>query len=123
MVHRVFVRGFRPLPRPLQRSHFNYLGHIFGFWRSFCTINQAVPPTGESLADVKTMIYVIGISYSTEYAIKGLYENTIGRVFEWIRGEERTPQDIFARAMPRTIPRSSTPSPGTNIRFAKNSMA
>ena len=81
-------------------SHFNYLGHIFGFWRSFCTINQAVvPAAGESLTDVKTMIYIIGISYSTEYAIKGLYENIIGRVFEWIRGETRTPQDEFARAM------------------------
>jgi hypothetical protein len=45
------------------------------------------------------MIYVIGVSYSTEYAIKGLYENTIGRVFEWIRGETRTPQDEFARAV------------------------
>ena len=45
------------------------------------------------------MIYVIGISYSAEYAIKGLYENTIGRVFEWIRGEKRTPQDEFARAV------------------------
>ena len=34
------------------------------------------------------MIYIIGVSYSIEYAIKGLYENTIGRVFEWIRGED-----------------------------------
>ena len=78
-------------------SHFNYLGHILGFWRSFCTINRAVPATGESLADVKTMIYVIGVSYSAEYAIKGSYENTIGHVFEWIRGEARTPQDDYAR--------------------------
>lgn len=78
-------------------SHFNYLGHILGFWRSFCTINRAAPATGESLADVKTMIYVIGVSYSAEYAIKGSYENTIGRVFEWIRGEARTPQDDYAR--------------------------
>src|SRR5439155_9846083 len=27
-------------------SHFNYLGHILGFWRSFCTINRAVPAGG-----------------------------------------------------------------------------
>src|ERR1700709_937024 len=81
------VYSFEDFGRFLDRSsesHFDYLGHIFGFWRSFCTINRTVPPTGESLADVKTMIYVIGVSYSTEYAIKGLYENTIGRVFEWI---------------------------------------
>jgi hypothetical protein len=96
------VYSFEDFGRFLDRSsesHFNYLGHIFGFWRSFCTINRAVPPTGESLADVKTMIYVIGISYSAEYAIKGFYENTVGRVFEWIRGETRTPQDEYARAV------------------------
>ena len=94
------VYSFEDFGRFLDRSsesHFNYLGHIFGFWRSFCTINQAVPPTGESLTEVKTMIYVIGVSYSIEYAIKGFYENTVGRVFEWIRGEERTPQDLYAR--------------------------
>ena len=45
------------------------------------------------------MIYIIGISYSVEYAVKGFYENTIGRVFEWIRGEKRTPQDEFGRAV------------------------
>src|SRR4029078_5045351 len=96
------VLSFEALGPCLDRSsesHFNYLGHIFGFWHSFCTINQAVPLTGESLADVKTMIYVIGISYSTEYAIKGVYENSVGRVFEWIRGEKRTPQDVFARTV------------------------
>ncbi|MGH6641374.1 MAG: hypothetical protein ACRED3_01630 [Bradyrhizobium sp.] len=94
------VYSFEDFGRFLDRSsesHFNYLGHIFGFWRSFCTINQAVPRSGESLTEVKTMIYIIGVSYSIEYAIKGLYENTIGRVFEWIRGEERTPQDLYAR--------------------------
>ena len=78
-------------------SHFGYLSHILGFWRSFCTINRAVPETRESRADVKTMIYVIGVSYSVEYAVKGLYENTIGRITEWIRGPARTPQDDFGR--------------------------
>ena len=43
------------------------------------------------------MIYVIGISYSAEYAIKGIYESTVGRVTEWIRGSARTPQDDYAR--------------------------
>jgi hypothetical protein len=96
------VYSFEDFGRFLDRSsesHFNYLSHIFGFWRSFCTINRVVPATGESLAEVKTMIYVIGISYSVEYAIKGFYENTIGRVFEWIRGEKRTPQDEFGRTV------------------------
>ena len=80
-------------------SGFGYISHILGFWRSFCTINRAVPATGESLFEVKSMIYVIGVSYSAEYAIKGLYENTIGRVIEWIRGPARTPQDDYARGV------------------------
>lgn len=80
-------------------SQFGYLRHILGFWRSFCTINRTMPPATESRFDVKMMIYVIGISYSTEYAIKGLYENTIGRAFEWIRGDKLTPQDEYARAV------------------------
>ena len=79
-------------------SQFDYLGHILGFWKSFCTINRALPPAKESRSEVKTMIYIIGISYSAEYAVKGLYENTVGRLFEWIRGDKRTPQDDFARA-------------------------
>ena len=58
-----------------------------------------MPEATESRSEVKTMIYVIGISYSAEYAIKGLYENTVGRVFEWIRGDQRTPQDDYARAV------------------------
>jgi hypothetical protein len=80
-------------------SGFGYISHILGFWRSFCTINRAVPATGESRFEVKSMIYVIGVSYSAEYAIKGFYENTIGRVTEWIRGPARTPQDDFARGV------------------------
>src|SRR6478672_8681514 len=95
------VYSFEDFGRFLDRgneSQFDYLGHIFGFWRSFCTINRAVPAT-ESRTDVKTMIYIIGVSYSIEYAIKGIYENTIGRVFEWIRGDKRTPQDDYARAV------------------------
>jgi hypothetical protein len=96
------VYSFEDFGRFLDRgseSQFNYLGHILGFWRSFCTINRAVPATPESRTEVKTMIYIIGVSYSIEYAIKGIYENTIGRVFEWIRGDKRTPQDDYARAV------------------------
>ncbi len=94
------VYSFEDFGRFLDKSsesQFGYLSHILGFWRSFCTINRAVPDSGESRAEVKTMIYVIGVSYSIEYAIKGFYENTIGRITEWIRGATRTPQDDYAR--------------------------
>ncbi len=94
------VYSFEDFGRYLDRSSesgFGYLSHILGFWRSFCTINRAVPDRGESRSEVKAMIYVIGVSYTIEYAIKGIYENTIGRFTEWIRGSSRTPQDDYAR--------------------------
>ena len=96
------VYSFEDFGRFLDRgseSGFAYGSHIAGFWRSFCTINRAVAPATESRFETKLMIYVIGISYSVEYALKGLYENTLGRVTEWIRGETRTPQDEYARAV------------------------
>lgn len=80
-------------------SAFPYAGHIMGFWRSFCTINRIGAARTEPLTEVKVMIYTIGISYSVELAIKGLYENTLGRLFEWLRGPQRTPEDVFARTV------------------------
>ena len=96
------VYSFEDFGRFLDRgseSGFGYGPHILGFWRSFCTINRAVPAKADGNFDVKSMIYVIGVSYSAEYVIKGLYENTIGRISEWIRGPAPTPQDTFARAV------------------------
>jgi hypothetical protein len=80
-------------------SAFPYAGHIMGFWRSFCTINRIGAGRPEPLTEVKVMIYTIGISYSVELAIKGAYENTLGRLFEWVRGPQRTPEDVFARTV------------------------
>src|SRR2546430_12928485 len=72
------VYSFEDFGRFLDRSsesHFNYLGHILGFWRSFCTINRALPPAAESRTEVKTMIYIIAVTSSIEYAFKAIYEN------------------------------------------------
>jgi hypothetical protein len=78
-------------------SGFNYGSQIFGFWKSFCAINRLAGSHGAAPFDLKAKTYMIGISYSAEFAIKGAYENTIGRLTEWIRGPERTPQDLYAR--------------------------
>lgn len=46
-----------------------------------------------------TMLRVIGISTTIEYALKGVYENTIGRLTRWSTGGRNTPEDlIIARA-------------------------
>lgn len=66
-------------------SGYGYGSDIAGFWRGFCQINRVAsgrPGAGEA----KVMIYTIGISFTAEMAVKAVYENTVGRVFEWIGG-------------------------------------
>jgi hypothetical protein len=75
-------------------SGYDYGADVAGFWRSFCAINRtagARPGTGEA----KLMIYTIGISFSAEMAVKAAWENTVGRVTEWIGGWA-SPEDRYA---------------------------
>ena len=42
------------------------------------------------------MLGVIGASYSVELVLKGMYENTIGRLTGWLAGERLSDEDRFA---------------------------
>jgi hypothetical protein len=68
-------------------SRFPFLAHVRGFWSGYCAANRAAAGSGAG-ADYKVMIYTIGISYSAEMLVKGLYEATWGRAFEWIGGHD-----------------------------------
>jgi hypothetical protein len=80
-------------------SQFPYLSQISGFWRSFCSANEIASGLPGDHGQYKLMIYVIGLSYTFEFLIKGAYENTIGRVTEWVRGGTPTDEDEYARAV------------------------
>jgi hypothetical protein len=78
-------------------ASFPYAGSIrqyWGYYGAACAATKGVYPfsTGNHL-----MLGVIGSSFSIEYALKGLYENTAGRLSEWIAGRD-TPEDAFAAA-------------------------
>jgi hypothetical protein len=75
---RYLAAGSRP-------SGYGYARDISGFWSGLCAVNRASAPTGGA-GDAKVMLYTIGLSFSAEMIVKGLYENTFGRVFEWIGG-------------------------------------
>jgi hypothetical protein len=77
-------------------SAFPYVGSIRQYWRYYgaaCSATKGVYPFsgGNHL-----MLAVIGSSFSIEYALKGLYENTFGRLSQWWGGYD-TPEDAFAR--------------------------
>lgn len=78
-------------------SGFSYFRSAAEFWTSYCAVNRLVAPRYEFNAGTHLMIYVIGISHTVEYLIKGLYENTIGRLSEIFAPVPPTPEDLFAR--------------------------
>jgi hypothetical protein len=78
-------------------SGFAYGRQIAGFWRSFCALNLAATAREPAGLDTRVMLYTIGWSFTGELGIKGAYEKTIGRFFEWTRGGEKTAEDRFAQ--------------------------
>lgn len=80
-------------------DQFDYFSSVKGFWSSFCRLNQtAAAHGGADKATIRT-IYVIGASFTLEMGAKALYEETIGRVAAWLRGPEKSPQDVIAAEM------------------------
>ncbi|HXH16418.1 MAG TPA: hypothetical protein VNJ10_09840 [Sphingomonas sp.] len=84
---RYLVKGGRP-------SGYDYGADVAGFWRSYCAINR-IAGARAGAAEAKQMIYVIGISFTVEMAVKAGWESTIGRVSEWLGGWH-SPEDRYA---------------------------
>ena len=78
---------------------FRYVPSIAGYWTSFCDLNRVASQHGAVARDEKVMLYVIGLSFTAEMAIKGAYETTIGAAFAWLRGPVLTPEDRFIHRM------------------------
>lgn len=77
-------------------SGFSYAGSIRQYWRYYGAVCDATRGAYPFSAGNHLMLGVIGSSFSIEYALKGLYENTVGRLTEWIAGHD-TAEDAFAR--------------------------
>lgn len=77
---------------------FDYLSSIGGFWSSLCALSQSAGAHGGADWPTKQMIYTIGVSFTLELALKAAYEETLGRVATWIRGDTRSAlDDLSAR--------------------------
>jgi len=77
---------------------FGFFQAIRGFWSSLCALHQQSAQYGGFDGETKQTIYVIGVSFSAELALKALYEETVGRLFAALRGATRTPlDDLSAR--------------------------
>jgi hypothetical protein len=76
---------------------FPYVGSIRQYWRYYSEVCGETKGVYPFSAGTHLMLGVIGSSFSIEYALKGLYENTVGRATDWIAGHD-TPEDAFAHA-------------------------
>lgn len=77
-------------------SAFAYGRQIAGFWSSLCRITAVVSARETMGRDARMSLYMTGWRFTTEMAIKGAYEKTGGRFFEWLRGPGKTAEDEFA---------------------------
>jgi len=82
--------------RQSSESAFDYLESIRGFWTSLCGATATAGAIGSGTLDQRITNYIIGLSFTAEMALKGLYERTIGALTVLARGEKRTPEDEFA---------------------------
>lgn len=76
-------------------SAFDYAGSVSGFWTSLCRATAVARGMGPTTLDQRITNYVIGLSFTLEMAVQGLYERTIGALTVWSRGPERTPEDAI----------------------------
>jgi FAD/FMN-containing dehydrogenase len=80
-------------------TDFPYASSIAQFWIDY---RQAIAETRNAYptnAGYHVMLVVIGTSYSAELALKGLYENTIGRFFGWTANHELSDEDRYAASV------------------------
>ena len=69
---------------------------ITQYWSSLCTLSRRSGPMGGVDTPTKQLVYVIGVRFTAELAMKALYEETVGRLFAWMRGAEHSPLDALS---------------------------
>jgi hypothetical protein len=85
-----FIAASRP-------SGFPYLRSIAQYWSSYRGMCAAACGSFPFDPGDHVMLAVIGTSYSVELLIKGLYENSIGRLAEWIASNDTDEDRLAAR--------------------------
>lgn len=83
------------LKRNLPTS-FPYLESIGQYWANYREAGKLIEGEYPYNFGYHVMLWVIGLSYSTELALKGLYENTIGRFSGWTADHQLSEEDQYA---------------------------
>jgi hypothetical protein len=76
-------------------SRYPYFRAIGQYWRAYDSICEITRREYPFQMGYQVMLGVIGASFTAENAAKGIYENTVGRLTEWL-GTHDTPEDAWA---------------------------
>lgn len=82
-------------------SGFPYFQSIRQFWGGYAQVYGVARRHYPFNFGNHVMLVVIGTSSTGEWLIKGIYENTLGRVSEWISSGGRTTEDDYAAQVAR----------------------
>lgn len=80
---------------------FGFLSAIAGYWRTLCGLSKEAGAHGGIPWETRQMVYVIGVSFTAELALKAAYEETLGRAFVALRGPEHAPLDALSARQAR----------------------
>ena len=90
---------FAAVARTRGESAFAYAASMSGYWSSLCRVMHTASARGGISTDMRSTLYVIGVSFSAEIAVKGAWERSVGALTAAWRGEVPTAADRFAHAV------------------------
>lgn len=77
-------------------SDFPYFKAVGQYWQSYTDVCGAVRGRFPRNGSAHFVLGFIGVSFTAENMLKGAYETTIGRVFDWLGTVEPTEEEIYA---------------------------
>lgn len=97
---------------------FPYVSSIGQFWVNYFESSALTRGRYPFNGGYHLMLMVIGVSYSVEFTVKALYENTIGRLSGWTSGGRLSAEDRFAHEVAADYGRYIHDRPWYEYRFA-----
>ncbi len=82
-------------------SQFSYFEANSDFWKQYTEVLRLTAASQYNNDDYKLVLKVIGVSFSAENIIKGIYENSIGIISEWFAGNTKVAEDVYAARVAR----------------------
>jgi hypothetical protein len=71
------------------------------YWNGYCCISRLTRWKYAFNGGEQLMLVVIGMSFSAEYVLKGVYEKSVGRISEWTSSYQPVEEDQYAYKVAR----------------------